>query len=156
MTPRSLAVVGVGAIGGAVAADLADLGHEVVLCSRSPFDRLVVTRPGGVTKCETRALTNPTQITSRFDWVLLATKGHQTLQAKPWLDRLCGDGTRLAVLQNGVNHLEPSLARRVSVACYGAGHDFYTDKAVRQQIKRDMMAFIQRTLAGATARTSPE
>ena len=30
----------------------------------------------------------------------------------------------------------------------------YTDKDVRQQIKRDMTTFIQRTLTGATAPTS--
>jgi carboxypeptidase C (cathepsin A) len=45
-----------------------------------------------------------------------------------------------------VSHLEPGLARRVTMACYGAGHDFYSDKAVRQQIKRDMASFVQRTL----------
>ena len=53
-----------------------------------------------------------------------------------------------------VNHLEPALASRVSAACYGAGHDMYTDKDVRQQIKRDMTTFIQRTLTDATAPTS--
>jgi carboxypeptidase C (cathepsin A) len=55
-----------------------------------------------------------------------------------------------------VSRLEPSLARRVSMACYGAGHDFYSDKTVRQEIKRDMTAFVQRTLAGAAAGISPE
>ncbi len=53
-----------------------------------------------------------------------------------------------------VSHLEPNLARRVTVGCYGAGHDMYSDKEVRVQIKRDMMAFIQRSLASATGRTS--
>jgi carboxypeptidase C (cathepsin A) len=48
-----------------------------------------------------------------------------------------------------VKRLPANLADRVSMACYGAGHDFYSDKAVRQQIKRDMMAFVQRTLGGA-------
>ncbi len=55
-----------------------------------------------------------------------------------------------------VKHLHPSLARRVSMACYGAGHDFYSDKAVRQQIKGDMKKFVQQTLAGASSTTSPE
>ena len=55
-----------------------------------------------------------------------------------------------------VNHLDPGLARRVTMACYGAGHDFYSDKAVRQQIKRDMMSFVQRTLASAPATVSPD
>jgi 2-dehydropantoate 2-reductase len=118
MNPQTLAVVGVGAIGGAVAADLADLGHEVVLCSRSPFERLVVTRPDGVSKLETPALTDPAEIVSPFGWVLLATKAHQSRDAQPWLDRLCGEGTRLAVLQNGVNHaerIEPLVSRETQV-----------------------------------------
>jgi carboxypeptidase C (cathepsin A) len=55
---------------------------------------------------------------------------------------------------HNVKRLPANLAGRVSMACYGAGHDFYSDKAVRQQIKRDMIAFVQRT-AGATGPTSP-
>lgn len=106
MKSQSLAVLGVGAIGGAVAADLMDLGHEIALCSRSPFDRLIVTRPDGVTRAETRSLTDPSEVESDFNWVLLATKAHQTAQAKPWLDVLCGSRTRVAVLQNGVDHIE--------------------------------------------------
>jgi carboxypeptidase C (cathepsin A) len=44
--------------------------------------------------------------------------------------------------------LDQAIRSRVMVGCYRAGHDFYTDKPVRQQVKRDMMAFVQRTLAG--------
>lgn len=47
-----------------------------------------------------------------------------------------------------VRHLEGAIRRRVTVGCYGAGHDFYTDKVVRQQIKRDMMTFVRATLGG--------
>jgi carboxypeptidase C (cathepsin A) len=53
-----------------------------------------------------------------------------------------------------VKHLDADLARRVSMACYGAGHDMYTDKAVRQQIQRDMTAFFERTRTAAPARSS--
>jgi hypothetical protein len=53
-----------------------------------------------------------------------------------------------------VSHLEPALARRVTVACYGAGHDMYSDKDVRVKIKRDMTAFIQRSLTSAARRNS--
>ena len=53
-----------------------------------------------------------------------------------------------------VSHLEPDLGRRVTVRCYGAGHDMYSDKEVRVQIKRDMMAFIQRSLNSATGGAS--
>jgi hypothetical protein len=53
-----------------------------------------------------------------------------------------------------ISHLEPDLARRVSMGCYGAGHDMYSDKDVRVQIKRDMLAFIQRSLTSLTRATS--
>jgi pimeloyl-ACP methyl ester carboxylesterase len=51
-----------------------------------------------------------------------------------------------------VRQLDPELAPRVSAACYGAGHDMYTDKLVRQQIKRDMIGFIQSGSSGRTDR----
>jgi 2-dehydropantoate 2-reductase len=105
MASRSIAIVGVGAIGGAVAADLAELGHEIVLCSRSPFDRLIVTHPDGMSRVETPSVTDPSQIRSEVDWIVLATKAHQTPEAKPWFGPLCGDRTRIAILQNGVDHV---------------------------------------------------
>jgi hypothetical protein len=55
-----------------------------------------------------------------------------------------------------VNHLDPDIRRRVTVGCYDAGHDFYTDKPVRQKVKRDMMTFVRRTLAGESVDGSPE
>jgi carboxypeptidase C (cathepsin A) len=48
-----------------------------------------------------------------------------------------------------ISHLQPALARRVTMGCYGAGHDMYSDKEVRVRMKRDITAFIQRTLTGA-------
>jgi hypothetical protein len=50
-----------------------------------------------------------------------------------------------------IEHLDASLASRVSFACYGAGHDFYSDRSVREQIKSDMTAFVQRTLMATVA-----
>jgi 2-dehydropantoate 2-reductase len=99
-----IAVVGVGAIGGAVAADLSDLGrHELTLCVRTGFDRLIVEHPGGKSEVDAAVVTEPDQV-GRVDWVLLATKAHQAASASRWLDALCGPSTKLAVLQNGVDH----------------------------------------------------
>ena len=39
------------------------------------------------------------------DWVLLCTKTHATASAAPWLKRLCTPATRVAVLQNGIDHV---------------------------------------------------
>jgi 2-dehydropantoate 2-reductase len=38
------------------------------------------------------------------DWVLLATKTYHTASAAPWLARLCRPSTKVAVLQNGIDH----------------------------------------------------
>jgi len=101
-----IAVVGIGAIGGAIAADLADLGrHEVSLCVRTPFDDLVVRHPGGISRADAVIWTRPSAATA-FPWVLLATKAHQSEAARPWLDALCDANTTVAVLQNGVDHVE--------------------------------------------------
>ena len=36
------------------------------------------------------------------DWVLVGVKAHQTQDAAPWFDRLCGPSTSVVVMQNGV------------------------------------------------------
>jgi len=102
-----IAVVGVGAIGGSVAADLCDLGrHEVALCARTRFEALVVEHPAGVSRTTAAVLGGPEDVSRAVDWVLLATKAYQCADARPWLAALCGPGTRVAVLQNGVDHVE--------------------------------------------------
>jgi len=100
-----IAVVGVGAIGGSLAADLADLGkHDLTLCVRSAFDRLVVEHPKGRSQVAAPVVTDSSKV-GPVDWVLLATKAHQTEGSAPWLQALCGPTTRIAVLQNGVDHV---------------------------------------------------
>jgi len=101
MNSKQIAVVGAGAIGGAIAADLS--GHDLLLCTRTPFERLVVTHPGGREEVEARVALRPETV-APVHWVLLATKAYQSETARPWLRRLCDTGTRVAVLQNGVDH----------------------------------------------------
>ncbi len=112
MSGTTIAIVGVGAIGGSVAGALSDLDHhELVLCVRSSFDRLVVEHPGGTSRVAAPVLTDPATALP-VNWVLVATKAHQTRDALPWLRQLTGRGTRWAFLQNGVDHLE-----RAEVLC---------------------------------------
>ncbi|MGW3910253.1 2-dehydropantoate 2-reductase [Streptomyces sp. NPDC005070] len=102
-----VAVVGMGAVGSVVAAGLASTGRmEVTACVRSPLGGLRITRPdGAVENILIPEILDPAQV-SAVEWVVLATKAHQTAGAAPWLERLCGADTRVAVLQNGVEHLE--------------------------------------------------
>jgi 2-dehydropantoate 2-reductase len=93
-----VAVVGPGAIGGAAAAMAQRAGAELVLCGRTPLERLVVgdeVVPGPV-------LTEPGAVPWRPDVVLLAVKAHQTEAASGFLRALAGPETVVAVLQNGV------------------------------------------------------
>lgn len=128
-----IAVVGLGAIGGVVAAELAALDrHAVVVCVRQPLQRLIVQRPADTLDLPIRALTDPADATP-VDWVLLCTKAHQTASVAPWLAQLCDAGTRVAVLQNGIGHAQrvgPFVgpATVVPVIVYYNGERFAPDR----------------------------
>ncbi len=100
----TVAVVGLGSVGGIVTGCLRDADrHDVVACVRTPVQDLVLERPDGTVQVPLRALTDPAEA-EPVDWVLLCTKGHQTPSVAPWLARLCGPSTRVAVMQNGIGH----------------------------------------------------
>jgi 2-dehydropantoate 2-reductase len=105
----SVAVVGPGAIGGTVAAWLSHSPRvgSVTLCARTALDRLVVEAPDGrLIEASPRVVTDPAAITEPVDWVLVATKAYDVAAASRWLAPLSGPQTRVAVLQNGVEHVE--------------------------------------------------
>lgn len=107
--PLSIAVVGPGAIGGTVAAWLSrsPLVGELILCARSPLERLSVETPdGGRIEATPRVLTSSDEVENPVDWVLVATKTYDVAGAAAWLKPLMGPDSRLAVLQNGVEHVE--------------------------------------------------
>jgi len=105
MEAPSVAVIGAGGVGTLVAAHLQEAGHDVTLCVRRPVDRLVVETPARTRRLPARSVLDPDAV-GVADWVLLATKGHQTRDAAPWLARLAGERSVVVVLQNGVDHRE--------------------------------------------------
>jgi 2-dehydropantoate 2-reductase len=111
----TIAVVGPGAIGGIVAAWLAQgEAHAVTVCARSPLAELRVETPDGPVIASPSVVTDPAD-TAPVDWVLVATKAYDSGSTAPWLGRLVGPETRVAVLQNGVEHVE-RFAGLVAVA----------------------------------------
>jgi 2-dehydropantoate 2-reductase len=100
-----VAVIGLGSIGGVAAGVLAAMRrHDVIACVRQPIAGLTVEGPSGPIEGPLAVLSDPAQA-QPADWVLLCTKTHQTASAAPWLERLCTAQTRVAVLQNGVDHV---------------------------------------------------
>ena len=99
-----VAVVGPGSVGLFFAGHLAAAGHQVISCARRPFDRYVIESDEFPLDIEAAVVTNPADITSPVDWVLVCVKAHQTEGAAEWLAALCGQDTRVLVVQNGIEH----------------------------------------------------
>jgi len=111
----SIAIVGPGAIGTAVAAALHEAGRTPLLCGRTPRDRLtlqdgdrLITVPGPVR-------VDPAQIEGTVEVIFLAVKATQIEAAAEWLTALSGPKTVVCVLQNGVEQLE-RIARHARTA----------------------------------------
>ncbi|MCF7734338.1 MAG: 2-dehydropantoate 2-reductase [Cephaloticoccus sp.] len=101
-----IAIIGPGAIGGVIAAQLHRLGrHEILLCARTALARLQVETPDGPITMQPTVLTDPAGAPP-VDWVLITTKAYDASGAARWFDRLCAEGAPVAILQNGVEHRE--------------------------------------------------
>ncbi|MGJ5748658.1 ketopantoate reductase PanE/ApbA-like protein [Streptomyces puniciscabiei] len=72
-----VAVVGAGAVGGVVAAELRAAGRtEVTACVRAPLGGLRIVRPdGSALEASVPEVTEPAQV-SAVEWVMLATKAY--------------------------------------------------------------------------------
>ncbi len=102
----SVAVLGVGAIGGVFGARLCRSdAHDVTLCVRKPIEKLIVETRSSVIESPVKCATDPLEV-GPVDCVILAVKGHQTKDVAHWLETLVEPNTVIAVLQNGVEHKE--------------------------------------------------
>ncbi len=101
-----VAVVGVGSIGGVLAGLLETTGnHEITLCTRRPLPELKVQTADCTVVVQARNVVDFEQA-EPVDWILVATKTYDAEAAAAWFPWLTGDATRLAVVQNGVEHRE--------------------------------------------------
>lgn len=100
-----IAIIGPGAIGGTIAAWLnTKANNEISICARSSFDTLIVDTPFGTLESTPTVFTDPTQAT-QVDWVIITTKAYQVASLEPWLKQLCHADTKVAIAQNGVEHI---------------------------------------------------
>lgn len=104
---KRIAIVGPGAIGGTLAAWLSqNPEHDLTVAARSIFETLTLQTPDGeVITARPRILTDPGEATP-VDWVLVTTKAYDVAGTVLWLKKLVGPQTRIAIIQNGVEHVE--------------------------------------------------
>jgi 2-dehydropantoate 2-reductase len=101
----SILLIGPGAIGATLTAWLCqDDRHDVAVAARTPFDAIEVQTPEGVIRAKPRVFTDVAQV-KPVDWVLVTTKAYDSESAAAWFATACGPRTRVAVIQNGVEHL---------------------------------------------------
>ena len=114
-TMSRIALIGPGAIGGLVAAWLCqDKDHEVTVCARTHIRHLNLNTPYGTFEARPRVLTEPAAVFSP-DWVLVTTKAYDSESATAWFPSLLCDDTQVAIIQNGVDHVERFSAHLCAV-----------------------------------------
>src|SRR5687767_10598176 len=102
----TITLIGPGAVGGVIAASLAQRGgHVLTLCARRALRELAVDLLGQPVTFSPVVLTDPAQ-GEPVDWVLVCTKAYDCAGAAAWFPKLVGPQTRVAILQNGVEHRE--------------------------------------------------
>ncbi|MBP0437232.1 2-dehydropantoate 2-reductase [Tianweitania sediminis] len=100
--PRKIAIIGSGAIGGYVASQLAPR-HGVVLCVRTPFEKLVIVEKGEEMEVPVRIASDPADV-GPVDWILVTTKAQDVAGAAEWFAALSGQETVTVMIQNGIDH----------------------------------------------------
>jgi 2-dehydropantoate 2-reductase len=139
---QKIAIVGPGAVGGTVAAWLAhNLEFAVTVCARTTFKDLKVETPDGEIAATPTVLTDPAAATP-MDWVLVCTKAYDTAGALTWLKGLVGPGTRIAVLQNGVEHVERFAPHLPGAAIVPAVVDIPAERTAPGRIRQRRMGTI--------------
>ena len=102
----NITLIGPGAIGGLVAAHLCQKpANEVTIAARTPFPELRLETEDGELGGTPQVLTDPSSA-QPADWVLVATKAYDSGAAAEWFPTVLNEQTRVAVLQNGVDHVE--------------------------------------------------
>ena len=103
---KRVALIGPGAIGGTVTVRLAQAAeHNVIVCARSAVSQFTLEAPEGKMIATPELFTSLRQ-SRPVDWIFVATKAYDTPATAAWFQHLVDSETRLAVMQNGVEHIK--------------------------------------------------
>lgn len=102
---QSVAIVGPGAIGTTVAAALYESGLTPLLYGRTARSGLELHVGNDRITVPVPVITDPRSVAGPADVVFVAVKATQLQAATAWLTVLCGPGTVVCVLQNGVEQV---------------------------------------------------
>jgi 2-dehydropantoate 2-reductase len=97
-----IAVIGAGSVGLMLAGHLAEAGWDIVVCGRSPLERVVVTIDGATAEHKVAWAAEPAELPP-LRHAVLATKIHHTTDVADWLGALPA-GSAVLAAQNGVDH----------------------------------------------------
>ena len=98
-----VALIGAGSVGCMLAAHLANAGHGIVVCGRTPLDRIEMTIDGETVEHKVDWAAEPGELPPAVRFAVLATKIQHTPDVAGWLGTVPEDGVVIAA-QNGVDH----------------------------------------------------
>ncbi|EMD1304147.1 oxidoreductase [Serratia ureilytica] len=98
----TIALIGPGAIGTAIAAALHEVGRTPLLCGRTAHPQLILRHDEGEVVVPGPVLSDPRTVAHPYDLVFVAVKTTQVTDSTGWLAALCNKNTVVCALQNGV------------------------------------------------------
>ncbi len=98
----TIALIGPGAIGTAIAAALHEVGRMPLLCGRTAHPQLILRHDEGEVVVPGPVLSDPRTVAHPYDLVFVAVKTTQVADSAGWLAALCNKNTVVCALQNGV------------------------------------------------------
>ena len=103
----TISLIGPGAIGCTLLGSLSrNRQHTLAAVARTPFDRLVVETDQTALEAEVKVITQAEQIAGPSEWILVCVKTYDFSSAIPWIDRLSGPESKVAIIQNGIEHMD--------------------------------------------------
>ncbi|HIE0192376.1 oxidoreductase [Serratia marcescens] len=98
----TIALIGPGAIGTAIAAALHEVGRTPLLCGRTAHPQLILRHDEGEVVVPGPVLSDPRTVAHPYELVFVAVKTTQVADSAGWLAALCNKNTVVCALQNGV------------------------------------------------------